>query len=93
MMSTVIVMMVGMCVALWALSTGEKPINLIIFGQALTVLGNPLMAISMLWLANRKDVMGDRRNGWFSNLLGGIGLVVVILMALRVLWRIMLQVT
>ena len=88
---TVIVMMVGMGVALWALRTGEKPINLIIFGQALTVLGNPLMAISMLWLANRKDVMGDRRNGWLANTLGGIGLLVVFLMALRVLWRIWLQ--
>lgn len=90
---TVIVMLVGMGVALWALSTGEKPIKLIIFGQALTVLGNPLMAVSMLWLANQKDVMGDRRNGWFANTLGGVGLVLVVLMALRVLWRIVLQVT
>ena len=90
---TVVVMLVGMGVALWALSTGEKPINLIIFGQALTVLGNPLMAISMLWLANRKDVMGDRRNGWVANTLGGIGLVLVLLMALRVLWLVILKVT
>jgi Mn2+/Fe2+ NRAMP family transporter len=90
---TVGVMLVGMGVALWALSTGEKPIRLIIFGQALTVLGNPLMAISMLWLANNKDVMGDRRNGWVANILGGIGLMMVLLMALRVLWRIVLQVT
>ena len=90
---TVVVMLVGMVVALWALSTGEKPIKLIIFGQALTVLGNPLMAVSMLWLANRKDVMGDRRNGWIANTLGGIGFVVVVLMALRVLWRLVLQLT
>ncbi|MFV1966347.1 MAG: divalent metal cation transporter, partial [Pirellulaceae bacterium] len=88
---TVIVMIVGMGVALLALRTGEKPINLIIFGQALTVLGNPLMAATMLWLANQKDVMGDRRNGPVANILGGIGLLVVLLMAIRVLWRIMLQ--
>ena len=88
---TVVVMLVGMIVALLALRTGEKPINLIIFGQALTVLGNPLMAIAMLWLANRKDVMGDRRNGLVSNLLGGIGLLVVLFMAVRVLWRVVLQ--
>ena len=80
-----------MGVALLALRTGEKPINLIIFGQALTVLGNPLMAITMLWLANRTDVMGDRRNGPIVNILGGIGLLVVVLMAVRVLWRIVLQ--
>ena len=28
----------------------------------MTVLGNPLMAVAMLWLANQKEVMGDRRN-------------------------------
>jgi len=90
---TVIVMLLGMGVALLALGTGEKPINLIIFGQALTVLGNPLMAVTLLWLANRKDVMGDRCNGPIANTLGGLGLLVVVLMAIRVLWRIVLQVT
>jgi len=90
---TVIVMLTGMVIALLALRTGEKPVNLIIFGQALTVLGNPLMAVAMLWLANRKDVMGDRRNGPVANILGSIGLLVVILMAIRVLWRIVLQVS
>jgi len=89
---TVIVMKVGMGVALFALSKGEKPINLIIFGQALTVLGNPLMAIAMLWLANRKDVMGDRRNGVIVNILGGVGLLLVVVMAIRVLWRIVLTI-
>ena len=90
---TVVVMVVGMGVALLALRSGQKPINLIIFGQALTVLGNPLMAAAMLWLANRSDIMGDRRNGPIANILGGIGLLVVILMAARVLWRIVLQLT
>ncbi len=88
---TVAVMAIGMVVALLALESGGKPINLIIFGQALTVLGNPLMAITMLWLANQKDVMGDRRNGPIANILGGIGLLVVFLMAIRVVWRIVLQ--
>ena len=90
---TVIVMLVGMGIALSALTTGTKPIQLIIFGQALTVLGNPLMAVTMLWLANRKDVMGSRRNSWLVNILGSVGLIVVLLMAIRVCWRIVLQVT
>jgi Mn2+/Fe2+ NRAMP family transporter len=90
---TVVVMIIGMGVALLALRSGQKPVNLIIFGQALTVLGNPLMAITMLWLANRKDVMGDRRNGIIANILGAIGLVVVVLMAARVLWLIVLKLT
>ncbi len=90
---TVVVMLVGMVVALLALRTGQKPINLIIFGQALTVLGNPLMALALLWLANQKDIMGDRRNSWKINILGGIGFLLVVFMAVRVLWRIYLQVS
>jgi len=88
---TVLVLLVGMVVAMLALSTGEKPVKLIIFGQALTVIGNPLMAATLLWLANRKDVMGDRRNSVLMNILGGVGLLVVILMAIRVLCLLVLK--
>lgn len=88
---TVIVLLVGMAVAMFALRTGEKPINLIIFGQALTVLGNPLMAGVLLWLANQKDIMGDRRNKLPVNILGGLGLGVILLMAVRVLIRLVLM--
>ena len=88
---TVLVLLVGMVVAMLALRTGEKPVKLIIFGQALTVIGNPLMAATLLWLANRKDVMGDRRNSILMNILGGVGLLVVILMAIRVLCLLVLK--
>jgi len=88
---TVAVLLIGMVIAMLALRTGQKPVKLIIFGQALTVIGNPLMAVTMLWLANRKDVMGDRRNTLVLNLLGGVGLLVVLLMAVRVLWRLVLM--
>ena len=90
---TVAVMLLGMVVALYGVATGEKLINLIIFGQALTVLGYPLMAIAMLWLANQKDIMGQYRNGPVVNTLGTLGLVVVLLTAIRVAWRIVLQLT
>lgn len=88
---TVLVLLVGMVVAMLALSTGEKPVKLIIFGQALTVIGNPLMAATLLWLANRKDIMGDRRNTVLMNILGGVGLLVVIFMAIRVLCLLVLK--
>ena len=89
---TVAVLLVGMAVAMLTIKKG-KPVNLIIFGQALTVLGNPLMAATLLWLANRRDVMGNRRNKAAMNILGGLGLLVVVLMAIRVLWRLVLQLT
>lgn len=90
---TVAVLLVGMLVAMLVVHIfkGEKPIKLIIFGQALTVLGNPLMAGALLWLANRKDIMGDRRNKIILNILGGLGFIIVVLMAIRVLCRLLLQ--
>ncbi|MEA1952531.1 MAG: Nramp family divalent metal transporter [Planctomycetota bacterium] len=90
---TVAVMFIGMSVALASRLTGLSTINLIIFGQALTVLGNPLMALSLLWLANQKDIMGDRRNTWKTNLLGGVGLLVVLFVAVVMIWRIYMRVT
>jgi Mn2+/Fe2+ NRAMP family transporter len=59
----------------------------------LTVLGNPLMAGTMLYLANRREVMGEHRNGWVLNTLGGLGFGLVLLMAMRVTWRLYLQLT
>ena len=88
---TVGVLLIGMVIAILAMRTGEKPVKLIIFGQALTVIGNPLMAAALLWLANRKDVMGNRRNTLTLNILGGLGLLVVVLMAARILYRLVLQ--
>jgi len=88
---TVVVLLIGMIIAMLALRSGEKPVKLIIFGQALTVLGNPLMAATILWLANRKDIMGDQRNKVFLNILGGAGLLVVVILAARVFYRLILQ--
>ena len=90
---TVMVLIFGMLVAILVVNTPIKKVDAIIFGQALTVIGNPLMAVVLLWLANRRDVMGEHRNGWLANLLGGAGLIVVVLMAVRVLLRLWLQFT
>ncbi|MBN1815860.1 MAG: divalent metal cation transporter [Sedimentisphaerales bacterium] len=90
---TVIVMLIGMVVALLALQTGEKPVRLVIVGQALTVIGNPLMAVSLLWLANRHQIMGTYRNRFLTNVIGGIGLITVLFMALRVFYLIVLKLT
>jgi len=90
---TALLLIIGMIIAMLALKSGRPPINLIIFGQALTVLGNPLMAATILWMANKKAIMGNRRNKIILNVLGGAGFIVVIFMAARVLYRIILQLT
>jgi len=90
---TVAVLLVGMSIAMIILHTPVEKVDAIIFGQALTVIGNPLMAAAILWLANRKDVMGDRRNTIVHNILGAVGLLVVVLMAVRVLFLVVLKLT
>jgi Mn2+/Fe2+ NRAMP family transporter len=90
---TVVVLLIGMAVAMIVVHTPIKKVDAIIFGQALTVIGNPLMAATILWLANRKDIMGSRRNTIVLNILGGLGLLVVVLMAIRVLIRLVLTLT
>lgn len=90
---TVLVMLIGMTFALLGRLTGMSTINLLIFGQALTVLGNPMMALALIWLANRKDIMGERRNAWKMNLLAGIGFMVVLFTAGIMAWRIYLKIT
>ncbi len=88
---TVVVLLVGMAVAVIVLHTPVKKVDAIIFGQALTVIGNPLMAASILWLANRRDIMRDKRNRLLLNIFGGAGFIVVLLMALRVLYILILR--
>jgi Mn2+/Fe2+ NRAMP family transporter len=88
---TVVVLLAGMVVAMMVLHAGVKKVDAIIFGQALTVIGNPLMAVAILWLANRKDIMGDKRNTPLLNVLGGLGFLVVLLTAFRVLYLLILR--
>jgi len=88
---TAVVLLVGMAVGMIILHTPVKKVDAIIFGAALTVIGNPLMAAAILWLANRKDIMGDRRNTIISNILGGLGLLVVVFMSIRVLFLVVLK--
>lgn len=90
---TVLVLLIGMVVAMIVLHTPVKKIDALIFGQALTVVGNPLMAVTILWLANRKDIMGERRNKLIHNILGAVGLLVVVFMAIRVLFFIVFKLT
>lgn len=90
---TVVVLMAGLAMAAIGLWYKIPPVHLMIFGQALTVIGNPLMAATLLWLANRRGTMGRRRNGPLANVLGTLGLVVVLLLAARMLWFVSLRIS
>ena len=78
---TTVVLLTGMGVALYVINTGTKPVAAIVMAQAVTVIAGPLMAGVLLWLCNRKDLMGEDRNSPLMNALGGVGFVLLLSMA------------
>lgn len=52
------------------LSFNIKPIEVIQFAQVANGLLLPIMAILLLWIVNRKNVMGEYKNTVFQNILG-----------------------
>jgi len=80
-LATTGVLLIGMIVALITIASGTRPMAAIVFGQAVTVLASPAVAAVLLWLCNKRSVMGEDRNGWGLNLLGGVGLITLLAMA------------
>lgn len=80
-LATTAVLLVGMIVALITISSGTKPMPAIVFGQAVTVIASPLVAGVLLYLCNRRDVMGNYCSGWLLNALGVIGFTTLLAMA------------
>jgi Mn2+/Fe2+ NRAMP family transporter len=82
---TVLALATGMLVAIFVVVTGRRPVNLIVFAQAMTVLGLPVLAASMLYLATRRDLTGARTVPGWLKLVAVVALVVVTLLAIRTL--------
>lgn len=80
---TSIALLTGMCVALATMIMGFDRTPTIIAAQAVTVVGAPLVAGVLLWLATSKDVMGDHAGGHAAKIWGGIGLVLLLAIAAR----------
>lgn len=86
---TVAGLLIGMAVALAATSFGIDRVPLIIFAQALTVAGVPVLALALLYLAVKSPAPTPN---WLLALAVS-GTLLMILLAVRTGWRIFLQVT
>lgn len=80
---TTVALLTGMVIGLAAIILDFDRTPTIIFAQAVTVLGAPLIACVLLWLTSREDVMGKARNSPLVNVLGVIGLILLLGMAYR----------
>lgn len=59
-------------------ATGSRPLAAIVFAQATNGLLLPFIAMSLLWLMNRRRILGPSVNGWRSNLLGALVVMVTV---------------
>lgn len=88
---SVVVLLLGMSIAL--ATSAEARVPLIIFAQAVTVLGGPVLAISLLYLATLPDRTNGTRTPAWMLLLTTLGCFVVLVLAVRTAWRIYLTIT
>ncbi|QEG25027.1 Nramp family divalent metal transporter [Mariniblastus fucicola] len=85
---TVAALLIGMVVALGTTSEGRVP--LIIFAQAMTVLGGPILIASLIYLGNTKTTAGGPTVPRTLTWINWVGAAVVIVLAFRTLVRIYL---
>ena len=55
---------------------GTKPVQAIVIAQAANGILLPLIAVFLLVVMNRRDLLGEHRNGLIGNLLGAFVVVV-----------------
>lgn len=63
-------------IGVFFLSFGIKPIEIIKFAQVTNGILLPIIAIFLVWVVNRKAVLGSHRNTLFQN---GIGILIIII--------------
>ncbi len=88
---TVLSLAVGMLVAVGIQFTGQRPVNLIIFAQALTVLGNPVLAGLLVWLSFQIKHNGRPAAPAWLRGAAIAGLLLVLFLAFRTGVRLYLQ--
>ena len=78
---TTVALLTGMTVALATLMMDFDRTPTIIAAQAVTVVGAPLVAAVLLWLASSREVMGMHAAGIPTRVFAGLGLGLLIVMA------------
>jgi manganese transport protein len=73
------ILLAGVCFAV----LGFRPIEVIVFAQAANGILLPVIAIYLLWVMNSNKVMGKHKNGWLSNILGALVILVTLLLGMR----------
>lgn len=73
-----VVMIIG---ALIAIVFGKLPLELIVIVQSVTIFIVPFIGIALYAIANDEKIMGSRKNNRVQKVMGGIGLAIIVLLA------------
>ena len=65
------------------LSFGFKPIEIIKFAQVANGILLPIIAIFLVWIVNRKAVLGSYKNTFFQNMLGVLIIGITLLLGIK----------
>ena len=61
---------------------GIQPLKALYYSQVLAGLLVPFLVALLLHLANKKEIIGDNKNGWFDNTFGGLAFVIMVMAAI-----------
>ncbi|MBI2421241.1 MAG: divalent metal cation transporter [Candidatus Hydrogenedentes bacterium] len=81
-------LLIGCGVAVTTLSTGLGGTTSVLVAQTSTLVASPLCALLLLFLANKRGLMGPLKNNWLSNLVGVAGLALVLYLAFQTLGKV-----
>lgn len=76
-------LLIGMLVAVARLLSKEETVHLITFAQALTVIGSPALAATLLYLGTRPELTGERRVAKPILIVAFIGFLVTCVLAVK----------
>lgn len=65
------------------LSFGIKPIEIIKFAQIANGILLPIIAIFLVWVVNRKSVLGNYKNNLFQNIIGILIIIITLILATK----------
>ena len=81
-------LLIGCGVAVTTLSTGLGGTTSVLVAQTSTLVASPLCAFLLLFLANKRGLMGPLKNNWLSNMAGTAGLALVLYLASQTLGKV-----
>lgn len=81
-------LLIGCGVAIATLQAGVGGSTSVLIAQTSTIIASPLCALLLFYFANNKELMGELKNKAMSNVLGVIGLLILLGLAVRTIFKV-----